>query len=173
MKKSVIVLALGSMIFSSAALGQSLSERMNYVAQKRQSADRNSSSTGLILGVLLYTDISVQFQEMPARDALSYIQNLLGINIIGRYNDDRTAEGIDPEAPITLDASNRPALTVLELVLAQCEEFEPVTWQIRRGYVEVGTKARLAVPAAQEIRYYPIRDGAQQSLSHSITSRFR
>jgi hypothetical protein len=47
---------------------------------------------------------------------------------------------------------------VLELVIEQCQEFDPCTWQLRRGFVEVGTKERLSVPSAREIRYYSIRD---------------
>jgi hypothetical protein len=127
--------------------------------QKRAQAQRRDSSKAHMLSVLLYTDITVQLQETPARDALSYLQTVLGINIIGRYSDDKVGFGIDPETPITLDVVDKPALTVLELVLDQCATFdEPCTWQLRRGFVEVGTKERLSAPSAREIRYYPIRD---------------
>jgi uncharacterized membrane protein YgcG len=141
------------------ALGQGLSERINHYMQSQARAPSGSASKGHLLGTLLYTDLSVRFDKTPARDAINHLQTLLGINIIGRYSDDRSGFGIDPETEITLDAADKPALTVLELVLAQCEtEGEPVTWQLRDGFVEVGTKDRLAAGSAKEVRYYPIRD---------------
>ncbi|MHC4446472.1 MAG: hypothetical protein ACYSXF_01515 [Planctomycetota bacterium] len=159
MKNLALVLAGCCAMVGSTALGQSLSDRIDHVMQKRAQAQRRDSSKAHMLSVLLYTDITVQLQETPARDALSYLQTVLGINIIGRYSDDKVGFGIDPETPITLDVVDKPALTVLELVLDQCATFdEPCTWQLRRGFVEVGTKERLSAPSAREIRYYPIRD---------------
>jgi hypothetical protein len=159
MKNLALVLAGCCAMVGSTAFGQSLSDRIDHVMQKRAQAQRRDSSKAHMLSVLLYTDITVQLQETPARDALSYLQTVLGINIIGRYSDDKVGFGIDPETPITLDVVDKPALTVLELVLDQCATFdEPCTWQLRRGFVEVGTKERLSAPSAREIRYYPIRD---------------
>jgi len=127
--------------------------------QKRMQAERNNTTKANMLATLLYTDMTVQFEETPARDALDFMKTTLGINILPRYIDDRGAfSGIDPETPITLNVENQAALTVLELILAQAEDLEPMTWQLRDGYVEVGTKDRLSAPAAREIRYYPIRD---------------
>ncbi len=107
---------------------------------------------------LTTTDMSVEYHEIPARDVFKHFQTVLGIPFVGRYSDDKVGHGIDAETPISLAVTDTPALVVLELVLDQCEEFEPCTWQLRRGYVEVGTKERLSAPAAQEIRLYPIRD---------------
>jgi hypothetical protein len=36
--------------------------------------------------------------------------------------------------------------------------YEPITWQLRHGFVEVGTKERLSAPAACESRSYSVRD---------------
>jgi hypothetical protein len=146
-------------ILAGAASGQSLKDRINYVMQKRSQSQSRNVSKAQMLGALLYTDLTVQFDETPARDAINYLETFLGINIIGRFDDDRVGYGIDPEAPITLDVANRPALTVLEMILDQCsgQGFdEACTWQLRNGFVEVGTKERLN--AAREVRYYPIRD---------------
>jgi hypothetical protein len=77
---------------------------------------------------------------------------------VGRYRDDRFAQGIDPGTPVTLDASDEPALTVIELLLDQCATDDPCTWQLRDGYVEVGTKDRLGAASARETRCYPLRD---------------
>ncbi len=159
MKRLALSLVGCCLFASSPAYGQSLSERINYVMQRRAQAQARNTSKAHMLSVLLYTDITVQFDETQARDAINYLQTVLGINIIGRYSDDKIGFGIDPETPITLDVIDKPALTVLELVLDQCAEFdEPCTWQLRNGFVEVGTKDRLSAPSAREIRYYPIRD---------------
>jgi hypothetical protein len=82
----------------------------------------------------------------------------IGIPIVGRFSDDSVGFGIDPETIVTIAVANEPAIDVLEDVLAQCSEAIECTWQIRRGYVEVGTKARLSIPAARETRIYEIRD---------------
>ena len=158
MKRITLVLAGCGLLITAPAFGQNLSERMDYVMQKRAQAESRNTSKARMLSVLLYTDVPVQFSETPARDAFNYLQTVLGINIVGRYNDDRTNEGIDPDTPITLDSVDQPALTVLEMILDQCADLDPTTWQLRNGYVEVGTKERLGAPGAREIRYYPIKD---------------
>ena len=107
---------------------------------------------------LTETDISVEFRETPAREVFKHLKIVLGVPIIGRYSDDKVGHGIDPDTPITLDARDTPAIIVLELILDQCEDIDPCTWQLRKGYVEVGTKERLSAPAAQVIKLYPIRD---------------
>jgi hypothetical protein len=158
MKSTAVVLMGTCLLLASPALGQGLSDRIDYVMQQRSQAQPRGSSKAHMLSVLMYTDITVQFQETPAREAFTYLQTVLGIHIVGRYSDDKIGYGIDPETPITLDVVDRPALTVVELALDQCQEFEPCTWQLRDGYVEVGTKERLRLPGAREIKYYPIRD---------------
>jgi hypothetical protein len=87
-----------------------------------------------------------------------HLKTVLAVPIVGRYSDDKVGYGIDPETPITLDVSDTPAIIVIERILDQCEDIDPCTWQLRKGYVEVGTKQRLSVPAAQVIKLYPIRD---------------
>ncbi len=104
------------------------------------------------------TGISVEYSHTPVREVFKHLEIVLGLRIVGRYSDDRAGHGIDPDTPITLDATDTPAIVVLELVLDQCEDVDPCTWQIRKGYVEVGTKERLSAPAANVIRFYPIRD---------------
>ena len=36
--------------------------------------------------------------------------------------------------------------------------YEDCTWQLRRGFVEIGSKKRLAAPAARELRTYDLTD---------------
>ncbi len=104
------------------------------------------------------TEISVEYSHTPVREVFKHLKIVLGLPIIGRYSDDKVGHGIDPDTPITLDATDTPAIIVLELILDQCEDIDPCTWQLRKGYVEVGTKERLSAPAAQVIKLYPIRD---------------
>ena len=159
MNRVTLALAGFSLLICTPAFGQNLSERIDYVMQQRARAESRNTSKAHMLSVLLYTDVTVQFPETPARDAINYLQTILGINIIGRYSDDRTGEGIDPETPITLNVVDQPALSVLEMILDQCQVLdEAMTWQLRNGVVEVGTKSRLSAAGAREIRYYPIRD---------------
>ncbi|MHC4141789.1 MAG: hypothetical protein ACYSUF_07905, partial [Planctomycetota bacterium] len=158
MKSTAFALLGGCLLMGSPALGQSLSDRIDYVMQQRTQAQPTGTTKAHMLSVLMYTDITVQFQETPAREAFNYLQTLLGIHIVGRYSDDKIGFGIDPETPITLEVVDRPALTVIELMLDQCQEFDPCTWQLRQGFVEVGTKERLSLPGARLIKYYPIRD---------------
>ena len=145
-------------IASAAASAQNLSDRIAEVARRREAESRRDTSQGALLGALLYTDITVNFDETPARDAFTYVKQLLGVDLVVRYNDDRSGFGIDPDTPISLEAKGVPALTVIERMLEQCADLDPCTWQLRKGYIEIGTKDRLSVPAARELRMYPIRD---------------
>jgi len=154
-------LGIGASILAApAAHGQGLSDRIEQMMQKRARAEaQTNASKAEMLGVLLYTDLTLTFEETSARQVIDYLKQALGINIVGRYSDDRTGVGIDPDAEITLDVVDTPALTVLEMVLSQAsDDFGEAAWQLRDGFVEVGTKDRLGAKSAQEIRYYPIRD---------------
>ena len=157
-QSALLVAICGVGVCAGISSGQNLQDRINHVMQKKAAAQSQNHSKGEMLGSLLYTDISVQFQDSPARDAIKHIETVLGINIVGRYSDDRTGTGLDPAAPVTLNVTNKPALTVLEMILDQAAGDEEATWQLREGYVEVGTKERLAGGSAREIRYYPIKD---------------
>jgi hypothetical protein len=103
--------------------------------------------------------VSVDLAETPARGAFDRLRKALDIPLIGRYRDDSLGFGLDPEVVITLEAADRPALEVLEEMLAQCSaQGAACTWQIRKGFIEFGTKARLSVPAARDTRTYYVAD---------------
>ncbi|TVQ54380.1 MAG: hypothetical protein EA377_05820 [Phycisphaerales bacterium] len=157
-KPLMIAVAAGTMLLAGDALGQRLSDRINQVMQDRQREEARNTDKGYMLSVLLYTDLTIRFQDTEARDALNHLRDVLGIPIVGRWMDDRTGMGLNPRARINLNAENRPALAILESVLEQAADFEDTTWQLRDGFVEVGTKERLSVPAARETRFYDIRD---------------
>jgi uncharacterized membrane protein YgcG len=158
MKRPTVALVGVCLLFSSAALGRQPSAPTDHLARRPAPARSAPMSRADMLRVLTGRALTVEFHEAPAREAFKHLQALLGIQVVGRYDDDRIGHGIDPEAPITLTVVERSALTVLERMLDQCQDLEPCTWQLRDGFVEVGTKERLSVPSARETRYYPIRD---------------
>lgn len=112
-----------------------------------------------LYGSLLYTKVSVDFSEMPAREAIGVLRATLRVALLGRFHDDRPGHGIDPATPISLHVNEATALDVLEEIGSQCaHDAGECTWQIRKGFIEFGTKERLSVPAACETRTYYIAD---------------
>ena len=122
------------------------------------SGDSDDGAAARLLGVLTYTPLTLQFEEVPARDAFKSIAETLHITLIGRWSDEKNPSGIDPEIPVSLTAEGRPARDVIEELLEQCEDFEDCTWQMRAGALEIGTKRRLSVPAARQRRTYDLTD---------------
>ena len=56
------------------------------------------------LQALLYRELTVNFEQTPARDVFEFLKTALGINIVVRYDDDAVGYGIDGELPISLSA---------------------------------------------------------------------
>lgn len=139
------------------ATAQKLSDRLSAVAEQRAQAQAESSDKPRLLGSLLYTDLSVDFNKQTAREAIEYFKSVLGVPIVARYSTDKNASsGINPDQEIELKFSG-PALTVLERMLELFEaDAGPSTWQLRDGFIEIGPKDRLA--RSKEVRFYPVRD---------------
>jgi hypothetical protein len=153
-----VLLAAGPLAVPGEA--QSLSDRIQTIRQQREeeaALNARVARAGM-LQALRFRVIPAHFDRTPLRDVMDYLGTSLGIDIVGRYSDDRVGHGMDPTTPITLQAEKIQALELLERVLEQCSTLEECTWQLRRAFVEVGTKERLSAPAAQEIRTYPIND---------------
>jgi len=156
---SLAILAVTSTcLIGSVANAQGLSERVRAVAEQKQEAAKADTGRGKLLGALLYTDMTVNFDKTPAKTAFEFIAAHLGAPMVARYAGQGGSEGIDPDLEITLNMENAPAITVIGRLLEMCGTDSPCTWQLREGFIEVGTKERLAVPAARELRMYPIRD---------------
>ncbi len=156
---TAVTMALTLAIVAPPAAGQSLQERIAAVRLKQEQEHRQQKQPDArvkMLQSLLYRDLTVHFDQAPARDVFDYLGTALGINLVVRYGDDHVGHGIDPELPIVLSARDTPALVVLELVLEQCSSVNECTWQLRNGFVEVGTKERLSVPAARVLRWYAV-----------------
>jgi hypothetical protein len=132
------------------------------LAQKPQmpapaKASDESVERARLLGMLTYTQVTMAVDNMPARDAFDAFRLTTGIPIVARWSDDAVGFGLEPRTLITIDATDKPALDLLEEMLEQCAVYEECTWQLRKGFVEAGTKQRLAVPAARETRVYDVR----------------
>jgi hypothetical protein len=111
-----------------------------------------------LLGVLVYTKVSMKMDDTPARDAIKALREALGVAVVGRWSDDALGFGMDPNVRLTLELHNVDGLSALEQILEQAAVAEECTWQLRKGFIEVGTKERLSMPATREVRVYPIRD---------------
>ncbi len=116
------------------------------------------SNEPMILFALLNAEISVDFDETPAKEAVQYIQETLGIQMLARWRSDRNSTGMDPETPITMKFPRINALTALEGILEELSAEGECTWQLRSGFLEVGTKENLSRPAARRTKLYPIND---------------
>ncbi|NNM27290.1 MAG: hypothetical protein HKO59_15115 [Phycisphaerales bacterium] len=155
MRRTLLTISCLLALLATPALAQSLSGRIQAVRQ--QHTQRATVSPQVkTLQTLLYGRVTVNFDETPAREAIEFIANTLGVPIAGRYLDDPAGHGIDPDLPISLRAADLTGLDAIELVLEQCSADEPSTWQLTRRGLEVGTKERLSAPAARSLRTYPI-----------------
>ncbi len=151
---TALLIAASVAIVTPPATAQSLQQRVAAVRAKQEKKETQGRSK--MLQTLLYRDLTVDFTEAPAKDVFEYFRTALDLNIVVRYGNDAVGHGIDPELPITLAVEKTPALVVLELVLEQCSVIDDCTWQLRKGFLEVGTKQRLSVPAARVLRWVPI-----------------
>jgi hypothetical protein len=162
----VSTVASAAILLGSAALGQDspgpdgpADESPQPKPHAVRSPEDGDAVIARLYGALLYTQVSVGFDQTPARKAINELRAALGVPLIGRYRDDQLGYGLDPASPITLHMTKVPALDVLKEILAQCEQDAgECTWQIRKGFIEASTKTRLSVPAAREMRTYYIAD---------------
>lgn len=158
----LVIIVQGSMLtFSLSVTAQAdpLSPRITSHIQRVGSVQKSPEQRKAeMLGILTFTNLTIELEDVPARQAIKELRQALKINIIGRFDDDSIGHGIDPNAPITFEATDMPALDVLNAIVDQCSLYEDCTWQLRSSFVEIGTKRRLAVPGAQEVRIYEVRD---------------
>jgi hypothetical protein len=111
-----------------------------------------------MLSRLITSRLTVAIDEVPAREAVRKLQEQLDTTIVGRWQTDPIGHGLDPAIPVTIHLTEAPAVDVLKSIIEQCALFDQATWQIRSTFIEIGTKQRLAVPSARELRIYEITD---------------
>ena len=151
---TALLIAASVAVVTAPAAAQSLQQRVAAIRAKQEK--KATQGRQKMLQTLLYRDLTVDFKQAPAKDVFDFFRTALDLNLVVRYGNDAVGYGIDPELPITLVVEKIPALVILELVLEQCSVIDDCTWQLRKGFLEVGTKQRLSVPAARELRWVPI-----------------
>ncbi|NBX36807.1 MAG: hypothetical protein EBR10_06240, partial [Planctomycetes bacterium] len=111
-----------------------------------------------VLFALMNTRLPVTFDETPARDALTFIAQAANVAMVPRWRSDRNPDGMDPDEPITMQLPSLTALDALEYVLAQLPAESSCTWQLRPGFLEVGTRENLSRRGSLVTKLYPIKD---------------
>ena len=71
-----------------------------------------------VLGQLVYTDLSIDVEKIPAKIVIEQFEKDLDIDMNVYWATD-TKKGLQEDAVITLSLQNKPALVILERVLAQ------------------------------------------------------
>ncbi|MBL1217440.1 MAG: hypothetical protein D8M59_08080 [Planctomycetes bacterium] len=114
-------------------------------------------SKAIVYGKLLSNYLqTVEFNEIPLKNVVEFLSQMGDIDILAKWAEDFSSEGLDPEKSITLQLRKpTPLLTVLELVMDQATE-EETTWILGEGYVEVGTKDMLN--KNKYVMIYPVRE---------------
>jgi len=109
-----------------------------------------------ILGTLLYSDLSVSWDEQPIVDVLQQLQDDLHVDMFVFWESD-SKDGIDKSTPITLKLPSTPAIVVLERIIGKLNvNNEPSTWQLRDGMLEVGLKDQFTQGRSMELRTYDV-----------------
>jgi hypothetical protein len=132
----------------------------NAYAQQQPAAAKTASriSTGDVLSKLNRC-ATVSFSESRLEDVLTWIREAAGIKMEVLWLDDRHADGLTRDKPISVQVENESFLNLLARVLeaAQPESGGEATWQLTSsGTVQVGPRARLN--AFKRVQIYAIDD---------------
>ncbi len=105
--------------------------------------------------------VTLDVKEQPISDVFEFIARVTGAELEPIYLDNDGFEGIDPETPITIRATDMPALSLLERVLARAQQIERpssnYTWQFTDiGSIEFGPRS--ALNRNQVVELYDISD---------------
>lgn len=110
---------------------------------------------------LMSKGITLDVQDQPLEDVLTYIMDTTGAELEPVYIDSLASSGMDPETLISLRVNNVAAISVLERVLKKAERIEAIgeeyTWQFTDiGTIECGPKSVLNINSRIEL--YDIAD---------------
>jgi hypothetical protein len=105
--------------------------------------------------------VTLDVTEQPVSDIFRFLADVTGADLEPIYMDQDSFEGIDPDTAITIKATNMPAITLLERVLARVQQAERpasgYTWQFTdTGSIEFGPKS--ALNRTQVVELYDISD---------------
>jgi hypothetical protein len=111
------------------------------------------------VGRLLFSKVTLEFEEVTLREALRALRRELGLNMVVFLADPSgkvERPGFDGEQIVSLSLRDVDGRTVLEALTSIAGK--EVTWQIHNGMIEVGPRAHLARPDARETRVYETTD---------------
>lgn len=112
-----------------------------------------------ILGKLVYTDVTVEFNQTELKQVMDFLGTLLDVQMVIYWQGENRVTGLDPELAVTIDVEQTPALNLLQRILEQCsKDGEEYTWQLRQGMLEIGSKERLGRKSAQVLKLYNIEN---------------
>lgn len=127
-------------------------------AARRQVEQEGRRLRTRMLQSLFQSRVDLDHRQAPASDVFDALRTQLGVNVVVHYEASALGPGIDPDSPITIQATDLLGVEAMELVVEQCAALDPCTWQLRGSFIEVGTKARLAAPSARQVRTFPVQE---------------
>lgn len=147
-------------VTSQPLLSQNVNDRWNEVQERWHAEQNHHDRDAQMLSQLIYADVDVSMQDVPVKDALTWLEKQVGTRFQVSYMDDSSTAGIVPDTRITLELVDTPAMNVLEKILEQCAaaQKEPCLWQLRWGLVYVGPLDSMGEARLQMIRIYPVAD---------------
>ena len=141
-----------------ATAGPTVLDSWNEIQAREGNTGRLTTSDRL-LQRLMYTDIELSFTDTSLRDVFDQIQEVTRCRLKPLWMSTTQPDGLDPDMQITVPASRRPALDIIESVIeAVSASGEPTTWQLRHSAFEISTKARLGARSQQILVTYPVLD---------------
>ena len=148
--------ALGVVATSSMALAQA-----NVQTTPAKDADAGVAAAPTPRSTLsrMMRPITLNVKETRLEDVMKFIQNVTQAELEFVWaGDSASGSGLDKEKLITINISNRPALNVLEAVLAKAKsDFSEHTWQMTpEGTMQVGPKD--ALNKSKRLVIYDIHD---------------
>ena len=150
------------LIASCLFMGCLLLPVQNSIAFQKSSFDTDPTTRAAeasILGKLVYTDVTVEFNQTELKQVMDFMGTLLDVSTIIYWQNEKRMEGLDPELTITLEAEQTPALNLLQRILEKCStDGEEYTWQLRQGMLEIGSKEQLGRKSAQALKLYNIEN---------------
>lgn len=111
------------------------------------------------VGRLLYSKVTLEFEEVPLREALRALRRELGLNMMAFLADPSgktQRPGFDGEQLVSLALREVDGRAALEALIAFAGK--EVTWQLHNGVIEVGPRSHLARQEAREARVYDTSD---------------
>ena len=126
------------------------------------SDDKEMRRTKRDLLVRLSKPVTLDVEDQPISDLFDFLADVTGAELEPIYiNRNTSADGIDPETPITIKVTEVAALVVLERVLLRAQRAEGLgleyTWQFTDyGTVEFGPKTELN--RNQRVELYDVAD---------------